>query len=120
MFVTYIYDKKGRRENVEICQLKKGEIAYISSRLCAEKKCDLFKEADRIYKDFHPYTIVGSPGFSLCRQMGGLGQIVKLTKGANTLETERCLSGKEFIEISYLIDEYKSYWQSFRLLNKNK
>ena len=45
MFVTYIYDKKGRRENVEICQLKKGEIAYISSRLCAEKKCDLFNKS---------------------------------------------------------------------------
>lgn len=110
MELRYIYNKKEVLEKTEVCQFKEKEVSYFSSKSCMTKKCDLLTEKSEKIKVLNLYTQIGSPGFNLCRHLGGFGQIIKLKNKKETLETERCLKGKDFVEISLLIDTYKQYF----------
>ena len=110
MITSHIYNKKEVIEKQTMCQVINGHYTYFTSPDCKEKKCKLFSSTKESFKDFKAFSQIGSPGFRLCRQLGGVGQIITVTKGKNKIETERCLDGKSFVEISFLIEHYKKFF----------
>jgi hypothetical protein len=61
-------------------------------------------------KDY--YNRAGSPGFKLCRELGGVPQIFEFKKliKSDWQSVSRCLfSNEDFVEISLLTKEWKSF-----------
>ena len=104
--ISYIYDRKEIHEKIEFCTIEEKGLSYLVSKSCLKKNCGLLKADKEKISQLKLITQIGSPGFHLCRELGGLGQIFKLKKMQKTLETQRCLIGQDFVELSLLVDSY--------------
>lgn len=102
---------KGQKESSleEICFIKKNSIIFIVSKSCENMKCDLLKNKIKDIKIPENNSNIGSPGFKICYEIGGVPQIFEYTKKNLTHEsTDRCFYGKnDFVENSLLIDIWR-------------
>ena len=111
--IRYIFDKKPVYEKAELCQKKTPDnMLFYLSASCANDKCDILKKykSELVIKDYR--SNIGSPGFKLCQELGGVPQIFEFSFSTDGLwqSAERCLFGKiDFVEISYLTREWKPY-----------
>ncbi len=111
--IRYIFDKKPVYEKTELCQKKTPDnMLFYLSASCVDDKCDILKKhkSELVIKDYR--SKMGSPGFKLCEELGGVPQIFEFAFSDKGLwqSAERCLFGKsDFVEISYLSREWKSF-----------
>ena len=110
--VKIIFDRKAVITKEILCSQKSTDnmIFYVSKN-CFDKKCEILKrkKIELIIKDYT--SNLGSPGFRLCSELGGIPQIFEFTSTLANLwqSTERCLFEKDFVEISLLTKEWKNY-----------
>lgn len=108
-----IFDKKEIYKSEVLCLKKTSDnMVFYVSKSCAEDQCEVLKRKKKeiLIKDYHHN--VGSPGFKLCEELGGVPQIFEFAKDkkiGHWQSSERCFFGKDFIEISLLTREWKSF-----------
>ena len=110
-----IFDGKAEFEKITLCQKKTiDKMNFIISKSCLNDQCEILKRTKKkiIIKN---YTAnMGSPGFKLCEELGGVPQIFEFLDLNNIWQSsERCFFGKnDFVEISLLTREWKSFIHS--------
>lgn len=102
---------KGKKEisDEEICFINKEGITFLVSKSCEKLQCELLKKKIKNITIPENNLSIGSPGFKLCYELGGVPQIFEFTKSnSNSETTDRCFYGKsDFVEISLLIDIWR-------------
>lgn len=102
---------KGQKEiNIEeICFINKAGITFLVSKSCENAQCDLLKKKIKNIIIPENNSSIGSPGFKLCYELGGVPQIFEFTQSHLKSEsTDRCFYGKsDFVEISLLLDIWR-------------
>lgn len=112
--IKIIFDKKPIITSEILCLRKTAEnMVFYISETCAQGECEVLNREKKILEIKDYTSTVGSPGFKLCTELGGVPQIfeysTKKDKG-KWQSTERCLFGaKDFVEISLLVREWKSF-----------
>jgi hypothetical protein len=111
-----IFSGKEEKEKSVLCEKKTADhMLFYTSESCDGDKCEILKRAPKkiVIKNYK--ANIGSPGFKLCEELGGVPQIFEFQK-LNVKEwqsTERCFFGKkDFVEISLLTHEWKSFVQA--------
>lgn len=111
--IKIIFDRKPVLTKEVICLKKTADnMVFYVSKSCATGKCDVLKKKKTLLKIENFYSNMGSPGFKLCEELGGVPQIFefKNTKDVSFQSAERCLFSKnDFLENSLLIKEWKSF-----------
>lgn len=110
--VKIIFDKKPVVTKETLCSEKTPDsMVFYVSKSCVDKKCEILKrkKEDLTIKNYTGN--MGSPGFKLCSELGGVPQIFEFAVIGSTLwqSTDRCLFEKDFVEISLLSREWKSF-----------
>ncbi len=110
--VKIIFDRKPVYSKETLCSQKDSDniLFYVSSG-CAKGECEILKRKKSTLTIKNYYHNIGSPGFKLCEELGGVPQIFEFLKPKSALwqSTDRCLFNKDFVEISLLTKEWKSY-----------
>ena len=113
--IQYIFDGKKIMKQESICFVKGvDDMIYITSNSCKQNFCKDYFGAPHSLKVSNLRSPVGSRGFKLCSVLGGTPQIFeyKFGKDSKWASTERCLiNEKDFVEISYLTQTWKSFIQ---------
>lgn len=110
--VKIIFERKAVLSKETLCSHKSSDnmIFYVSKN-CADSKCDILKrkKTDLVIKDYT--SNIGSPGFKLCNELGGIPQIFEFAPVGSKLwqSADRCLFEKDFVEISLLTKEWKNF-----------
>jgi len=113
MKIKIIYDRKTKINKEKMCRfIESDKTMYFMSESCLFYACDVLKKkkVKLVIPDY--YSSIGSPGFKLCRDLGGLPQIYEYQEkqNKNWESTERCIfNDKDFVEISFLTYEWKNY-----------
>lgn len=116
--VKIIFDKKPIVSNEEMCRfIDEDNSLYYMSKSCLFYGCEVLKKKKGKLVIPNYYGKIGSPGFKLCEELGGVPQIFEFQKKSvsknDWQNTERCLFNKrDFVEISYLTKEWKTYIKS--------
>jgi hypothetical protein len=110
-----IFDGKPELEKITLCQKKTPDnMLFLTSKSCLNDQCEILKRPKKnlIIKNY--VSNIGSPGFKLCEELGGVPQIFDFLDPANKwLSSERCFFGKsDFVEISLLTREWKIFIQT--------
>jgi len=109
--VKVIYDKKAEFSKEILCSKKTADnMIFYLSKSCENDACEVLKRKKSTLVIKNYYSQIGSPGFKLCEELGGIPQIFEFKKIKSTKweSTERCLFEKnEFVEISLLTREWK-------------
>jgi len=80
-------------------------IENFASASCRNKKCSAFKVRKRYY--IHEFlSDVGTPGFKLCRELGGAPEIVDISVDGSWHRTDRCVFKDGFVDTDSLLDFY--------------
>lgn len=107
-----IFDKKAVYKKEVICIQKTSDnMIFYVSKSCLDHQCEILKRKKKklVLKDYHHN--IGSPGFKLCEELGGVPQIFEFAKDKKIglwQSTERCFFNNDFVEISLLTREWKS------------
>ncbi len=108
--VRIIFDRKPVITKETVCSHKTSDnMVFYISKSCVDQKCEILKrrKTDLAIKDYN--SNMGSPGFKLCTELGGVPQIFEFSKDSSLWQsTERCLFEKDFVEISLLTREWKN------------
>lgn len=81
------------------------EVVNFTSLSCKKQKCSAFKFPKRFYiSEF--LGPMGTPGFKLCREVGGSPEIVEIFVGGLWYRTDRCLFKDGFVDTDSLLDFY--------------
>ena len=110
--VKIIFDRKPVITKETFCSQKSFDnmIFYVSKN-CVDNKCEVLKrkKTDLVIKDYT--SNMGSPGFKLCSELGGIPQIFEFAPAGSNLwqSADRCLFEKDFVEISLLTHQWKTY-----------
>jgi len=108
-----IFDQKTVIEKEVLCKKKTADnTVYYVSKSCAKETCDILVKKKSAIKIKNYTGNMGSPGFKLCFAMGGVPQIFEFQALKNPSEwesSERCFFGKDFVEISLLMREWKGF-----------
>jgi hypothetical protein len=102
-------------EKSTLCKKKMDdEMLFYVSESCDKGLCEILKRPKKNISVKNYKDNIGSPGFKLCEELGGIPQIFEFKTQAGTWEsTERCFFDKaDFVEISLLTREWKQYVQS--------
>ncbi len=112
--IRIIFDRKPIISDETMCiRRAAGDLIFYVSESCSRGDCEIL-DREKKPLEIKDYTLsLGSPGFKLCTELGGVPQIFefasKRTKG-KWESTERCLFGsKDFVEISLLTREWKNF-----------
>jgi hypothetical protein len=111
--IKIIYDKKAEYSKEILCTKKTADnMIFYLSKGCVDDACDVLKRKKNtlVIKNYN--SQIGSPGFKICAELGGIPQIFEFKKSHSTKweSTERCLFEKnEFVEISLLTREWKKH-----------
>ncbi|MBC7428385.1 MAG: hypothetical protein H7336_07220 [Bacteriovorax sp.] len=110
--VRIIFEGKPAIAKETLCSKKTPDnMLFYVSKSCDENKCEILKrkKSELEIKDY--YSNIGSPGFKICNELGGIPQIFEFSQGPNLWQsTERCLFGaKDFVEISLLTREWINF-----------
>lgn len=81
------------------------ELVNFVSESCRHRKCEAFRGAYRYYaQDFlGPF---GTPGFKLCRELGGSPEIVDFFAKGAFQRSDRCVFKDGFVDTDTLFDFY--------------
>lgn len=81
------------------------DIANFTSASCKKQKCSAYKAPKRYY--MHEFLgPMGTPGFKLCREVGGTPEIVEIFVGDLWHRTDRCVFKDGFVDTDSLLDFY--------------
>ncbi len=109
--VKIIFDRKDILTKEILCTQKNADnLIFYTSKSCDQNKCEILKRKKTTLR-IPDYTAnLGSPGFKLCTELGGVPQIFEFKKKKEIWQsTERCFFEKDFVEISYLTYQWKSF-----------
>ncbi len=111
MNVRIIFDKKEVIFKEVICFIKTSDnMLFYLSKSCQEGRCEILKRKKSNIKISNYNANIGSPGFKLCMELGGVPQIFDFSKDSLSWQSsERCLFEKDFVEISLLTREWKNF-----------
>lgn len=111
--IKIVYNKKDQLSKEKMCTfIDEDKTLYYMSESCLFYGCSVLKKKKEnlVIPDYH--SKIGSPGFKLCLELGGLPQILEFSLPSDNghwQSTERCLlNEKDFIEISFLTKEWKN------------
>lgn len=111
--VKIVFDKKAIYSDEVFCVKKTSDnMIFYVSKSCENDGCDILKRKKSPIKIPNYQNNIGSPGFKLCEELGGVPQIFEFTKDKKQAlwqSTERCLFNKDFVEISLLSREWKGF-----------
>ena len=80
-------------------------VVNFHSASCKKQKCSAFKVQKRYYiGEF--IGAIGTPGFKLCREMGGAPEIVEVFAEGLWHSTDRCIFRDGFVDTDTLLDFY--------------
>lgn len=110
-----IFQGKAETAKNQLCKKRtKDGMLFFVSKSCEKDQCEILKRTPKNliikkYKDS-----IGSPGFKLCQELGGVPQIFEfqldLAKEKKWQTSERCYFEREdFVEISLLTHEWKRF-----------
>lgn len=110
--IRYIHNKKIKKENIVFCIDQDKRDKFIYSKNCKGLMCDQVKEPWRKGIDLGKYpSSVGSPGFKVCRELGGSPQIIEFQiNDGEWNQSSRCMfNNKTFVSNNLLIKLWKPY-----------
>ncbi|MBC7713891.1 MAG: hypothetical protein H7177_11160 [Rhizobacter sp.] len=110
--VRIVFEGRPAVTKETLCSIKTPDnMLFYISKSCEDKKCEILKRKKSKF-EIKDYTgNLGSPGFKICDELGGIPQIFEFSRGSDLWQsTERCLFNKnDFVEISLLTREWKSF-----------
>ncbi|MCP4915233.1 MAG: hypothetical protein GY909_19085 [Oligoflexia bacterium] len=90
--IEYIYKKKKVKKKLNFCFDKDKRDKYIYSTNCKGLKCKpLLIPEKRPVNISHYKSSIGSPGFKVCRELGGSPQIIKYKFDKKWNQSSRCI-----------------------------
>lgn len=111
--VRVVFDKKNILTKENLCLKKTSDnLIFYISKSCDLDKCEILKRKKRLLKIPNYLGNIGSPGFKLCLELGGIPQIFEYQKknlSSPWQSAERCFFENDFVEISLLTSEWKHF-----------
>ena len=110
--IKIIFDKKPIVSSEEMCSfIDEDNSLYYMSKSCLFYGCEVLKKKKTRLVISNYLGKIGSPGFKLCNELGGVPQIFEFQKKSKAWQnTERCLFNKrDYVEISFLTKEWKAF-----------
>lgn len=110
--VKIIFEGKPIVTKETMCTIKTPDkMLFYVSKSCQNYNCDILKKRKSSIEIKNYYNNIGSPGFKLCFELGGIPQIFEFSNGADHWQsTERCIfNSLDFVEISLLTSEWKNF-----------
>lgn len=110
--IKYTHNKESKQENIVFCFDEDKRDKFIYSKNCKGLKCDQVKEPWRKGIDLGKYpSSVGSPGFKVCRELGGSPQIIEFQiNDEEWNQSSRCIFNDDtFVSNNLLIKLWKPY-----------
>jgi hypothetical protein len=109
--IEYIEDQKKVAVYTELCVSKdeRGQLFY--SKNCAQMNCSILKKESLKFISLEEYEpSIGSPGFKVCRELGGLPQIIDYNFKDQWHQGSRCIFDKDtFVSNDLLIKLWKDF-----------
>lgn len=106
-----IFNRTPELEKATLCEYKTSDkMLFYVSKKCTKGNCEILKREKKpiVIKNYQ--SVMGSPGFKLCDALFGVPQIFDfLDRQKKWQSTERCFFGRDFVEISLLTREWKSF-----------
>lgn len=111
--VRYIHNKKSISQKLKFCVEETNRGSFVLSDSCSGKACKLLENPAARPVDLTSYKgTVGSPGFKVCRELGGQPQIFeyKFNSAEDWTKDSRCIfSEKDFVSNDVLLTLWKDY-----------
>lgn len=90
--IQYIYKKKKIEKKLSFCFDEDKRDKYIYSKNCKGLKCKQLLIPEKRPVNIKQYkSSIGSPGFKVCRELGGSPQIIKYSFGKKWNQSSRCI-----------------------------
>ncbi|MBT6324504.1 MAG: hypothetical protein HOJ35_00910 [Bdellovibrionales bacterium] len=100
--LRWLTDAKLHQSVENICLTKSKK--FIISKKCGKNCQNQIKKKVSKVKAI-PHGTIGSPGFKLCRIIGGNGRLVQLNRNGWSNKSLCYFKDESFVEISYLLKE---------------
>ncbi|EQC47592.1 hypothetical protein [Bacteriovorax sp. Seq25_V] len=109
--ITYFDTGKKISNSLSFCFDKDERSEFIYSKDCSKLKCKVLQNPkDRPVALMRYKSSIGSPGFKVCRELGGTPQIVEFSLKQNTGKLGRCIfTNQTFVSNDLLMKLWKGF-----------